>query len=77
MAKEFFSSELKMEVIEETHEEERNGKKEHVTFAIYQRRIRKIDEGPPKFVAQSRKHSEQQLNKEVIGRPESARYTQL
>ncbi|XP_022108284.1 guanylate cyclase soluble subunit beta-2-like isoform X2 [Acanthaster planci] len=64
VAKEFFDSELKMEVIDETHEEERNGKKEHVTFAIYQRRIRKIDEGPPKFVAQSRKHSEQQLNKE-------------
>ncbi|XP_038050765.1 guanylate cyclase soluble subunit beta-2-like isoform X2 [Patiria miniata] len=66
VAKEFFDSELKMEVLEETHEEERNGKKEHVTFAIYQRRIRKIDEGPPKFVAQSRKHSEQQLNKEDV-----------
>ena len=48
-----------MEVVEETHEEERNGKKEHVTFAIYQRRIRTIDEGQPKFVAQTRKHSDQ------------------
>ena len=55
-----------MEILEESHEEERNGKKEHVTFAIYQKRIRKIDEGPPTFVAQTRKHSEQQLNKEVI-----------
>ncbi|XP_071799009.1 guanylate cyclase soluble subunit beta-2-like [Asterias amurensis] len=66
VAKEFFESELKMEILEESHEEERNGKKEHVTFAIFQKRIRKIDEGPPKFVAQTRKHSEQQLNKEEV-----------
>ena len=30
-----------MEILDEEHEEERNGKKEHVTFAIFQKKITK------------------------------------
>ncbi|XP_033107155.1 guanylate cyclase soluble subunit beta-2-like [Anneissia japonica] len=64
VAKEFFESEVRMKVISKTHEEERNGKKEHVAFAIYQRKVRRVEPGPPKFVAQTKKHSEMHLNKE-------------
>ena len=32
-----------MDVVEEAHEEERNGKKEHVTFAIFQKKLKCIN----------------------------------
>ncbi|XP_071951091.1 guanylate cyclase soluble subunit beta-2-like isoform X2 [Antedon mediterranea] len=66
VAKEFFDSEVRMKVLSQTHEEERNGKKEHVEFAIFQRKARRAEPGPPKFVAQTKKHSEMHLNKEDV-----------
>ena len=39
VARELYNSEIKMEILSEEHEEERNGKKEHVTFAIFQKKI--------------------------------------
>ncbi|XP_070538454.1 guanylate cyclase soluble subunit beta-2-like isoform X4 [Ptychodera flava] len=68
VAKEFFESEVKMQIINQSYENERNGKKEHVVFSILQRKIdtTQLDEGPPKFVAQTRKHSEPFLNKQDV-----------
>ncbi len=39
VARELYNSEIKMEILSTEHEEERNGKKEHVTFAIFQKKI--------------------------------------
>ncbi|XP_072180530.1 guanylate cyclase soluble subunit beta-2-like [Diadema setosum] len=53
VAREFFHSEVRMDVLEETHEEERNGKKEHVTFAIFQKKMRKLDASPARTPTKS------------------------
>lgn len=49
VARDFFDSEIKMEVLDESHEEERNGKKEHVTFAIFVQK-KKHPKPPPSIV---------------------------
>ncbi|PIK45567.1 putative guanylate cyclase soluble subunit beta-2 isoform X2 [Apostichopus japonicus] len=49
VARDFFDSEIKMEVLDESHEEERNGKKEHVTFAIFVQK-KKHPKPPPTIV---------------------------
>ncbi|XP_077987635.1 guanylate cyclase soluble subunit beta-2-like [Glandiceps talaboti] len=68
VGREFFETDVKMHIIDQSYENERNGKKEHVVFSILQKKIevKQVDEGPPKFVAQTRKHSEPLLNKEEV-----------
>ncbi|XP_041482647.1 guanylate cyclase soluble subunit beta-2-like isoform X2 [Lytechinus variegatus] len=64
VAREFFQSEVRMDVLDETHEEERNGKKEHVTFAIFQKKLRIKDPTSPKSVSDKTQQSESEHNKE-------------
>eukprot|EP00057_Strongylocentrotus_purpuratus_P014976 XP_011669450.1 PREDICTED: guanylate cyclase soluble subunit beta-2 isoform X1 [Strongylocentrotus purpuratus] len=67
VAREFFQSEIRMDVLDETHEEERNGKKEHVTFAIFQKKLQEsIDTTSPKSDSDKTQQSESKHNKENI-----------
>ena len=59
---------LKMEKVSITTETmAANQEREHVVFSITARQIKEhgADEGPPTFIAQTRKHGEQQILKEV------------
>lgn len=46
---------------------EENGEREHVTFSVLAKKFKEqvVQEGPPTFIAQTKKHSEKQILKEV------------
>ncbi|XP_078693469.1 guanylate cyclase soluble subunit beta-2-like isoform X1 [Branchiostoma floridae x Branchiostoma belcheri] len=67
VARDFFQSEVTMDILSEDREEERTRKKEHVVFSVTQRRLGgTATQKPPKYVAQSHKGSEQQIRKEDV-----------
>jgi len=71
VAKKFYKMQLQMKVIsiETINVAEDNGTREHVTFDVRAHKIKEplpIQEGPPTFIAQTKKHSERQILKEVI-----------
>lgn len=68
-AKAFYKMQLQMDVISIDTENvaELNGDREHVIFNIIAKKIQDNmpKEGPPTFIAQTKKHSERQILKEV------------
>ncbi|KAH3811328.1 hypothetical protein DPMN_139739 [Dreissena polymorpha] len=69
-AKKFYTMQLQMDLVSmETIEvAEENGTREHVTFCIIAKQIKDpmTIEGPPTFIAQTKKHSERQILKEDV-----------
>nr|XP_015216437.1 PREDICTED: guanylate cyclase soluble subunit beta-2-like isoform X1 [Lepisosteus oculatus]XP_015216438.1 PREDICTED: guanylate cyclase soluble subunit beta-2-like isoform X2 [Lepisosteus oculatus] len=71
VAKDFFNSEITMEIVNQMEEEERTGKKEHIVFLVTQKpaftnKRRSKLSATPQYLANSRRQSEKQLNKEDI-----------
>lgn len=58
---------MDLKTIETENVAEENGEREHVTFHITAKKIKEqvVQEGPPTFIAQTKKHSEKQILKEV------------
>ncbi|XP_035400630.1 guanylate cyclase soluble subunit beta-2-like isoform X5 [Cygnus atratus] len=76
-ALDFFNIEISMEIVNQTEEEERTGKKEHIVFLVTQNPVlpyeeRKKYSSSPPYLADSEKQSETQLNNED---PEKAKNT--
>ncbi|KAK1162487.1 guanylate cyclase soluble subunit beta-2-like [Acipenser oxyrinchus oxyrinchus] len=71
VAKDFFNSEITMEIVNQMEEEERTGKKEHVVFLVTQKlafshqRRSKLS-ATPQYLANARRQSEKQLRKEDV-----------
>ncbi|RXM96115.1 Guanylate cyclase soluble subunit beta-2 [Acipenser ruthenus] len=71
VAKDFFNSEITMEIVSQMEEEERTGKKEHVVFLVTQKlafshqRRSKLS-ATPQYLANVRRQSEKQLSKEDV-----------
>lgn len=69
--------ELYIDIISNTEESVSNNKhgvREHVTFNIIAKQILdKIDDPPPTFIAQTKKHGEEQILKEVNKKKRSNR----
>lgn len=65
--------ELYIDIISNTEESvstNKHGVREHVTFNIIAKRILdKINDPPPTFIAQTKKHGEEQILKEVKKKP--------
>lgn len=60
-----------MEIVDQTEEEERTGKKEHIVFLVTQTPVFSYKErnelsSSPQYLADSEKQIENQLNKEVF-----------
>ena len=53
--------------VETEYVADNNGEREHVTFDIIAKKIKEqvVQEGPPTFIAQTKKHSERQILQEV------------
>ncbi|KAK1168463.1 guanylate cyclase soluble subunit beta-2-like [Acipenser oxyrinchus oxyrinchus] len=71
VAKDFFNSEITMEIVNQMEEEERMGKKEHVVFLVTQKpafshKRRSKLSATPQYLANARRQSEKQLNKEDV-----------
>ncbi|XP_033895800.2 guanylate cyclase soluble subunit beta-2-like [Acipenser ruthenus] len=71
VAKDFFNSEITMEIVNQMEEEERTGKKEHVVFLVTQKpafshKRRSKLSATPQYLANVRRQSEKQLNKEDV-----------
>ncbi|MGH0146957.1 UNVERIFIED_CONTAM: hypothetical protein FKN15_051253 [Acipenser sinensis] len=71
VAKDFFNSEITMEIVNQMEEEERTGKKEHVVFLVTQKpafshKRRSKLSATPQYLANARRQSEKQLNKEDV-----------
>jgi predicted metallo-beta-lactamase superfamily hydrolase len=68
-AKAFYKMQLQMDVqkIETEYVADERGEREHVTFDIIAKKIKEqvVQEGPPTFIAQTKKHSERQILQEV------------
>ncbi|WAR27241.1 GCYB2-like protein [Mya arenaria] len=60
--------EMSVVSIETIKVSEENGFREHVTFDVTAKKIKEqiIEEGPPTFIAQTKKHSEKQILKEKL-----------
>lgn len=69
--------ELYIDIISNTEESvstNKHGVREHVTFNIIAKRILdKINDPPPTFIAQTKKHGEEQILKEVKKKKPSSR----
>ncbi|KFZ51583.1 Guanylate cyclase soluble subunit beta-2, partial [Antrostomus carolinensis] len=70
-ALDFFNIEISMEIVNQTEEEERTGKKEHIVFLVTQNPVfsykeRKKFSSLPQYLANSEKQIENQLNKEDL-----------
>lgn len=69
-ALDFFNTDISMEIVNQTEEEERTGKKEHIVFLVTQKPVfsykrRSRFASSPKFLSDSGRQVEKQLNKEV------------
>ncbi|KAL4219763.1 hypothetical protein ACF0H5_020177 [Mactra antiquata] len=69
-AKAFYKMQLQMDLIniETEYVAMENGEREHVTFNIIAKKIKDpvVSEGPPTFIAQTKKHSEKQILQEDV-----------
>nr|XP_042709525.1 guanylate cyclase soluble subunit beta-2-like isoform X1 [Chrysemys picta bellii] len=70
-ALDFFNTEISMEIVNQTEEEERTGKKEHIVFLVTQKPVfsykkRNKFSSSPQYIADSGRRIEKQLNKEGI-----------
>jgi len=70
-ALDFFNIEISMEIVNQTEEEERTGKKEHIVFLVTQNPVfsykeRNIFSSSSQYLTDSEKKIENQLNKEVF-----------
>ncbi|XP_059678877.1 guanylate cyclase soluble subunit beta-2, partial [Gavia stellata] len=70
-ALDFFNIEISMEIVNQTEEEERTGKKEHIVFLVTQNPVFSYKErnkfsSSPQYLADSEKQIENQLNKEDL-----------
>ncbi|XP_037764914.1 guanylate cyclase soluble subunit beta-2 [Chelonia mydas] len=70
-ALDFFNTEISMEIVNQTEEEERTGKKEHIVFLVTQKPVfsykkRNKFSSSPQYIADSGRQIEKQLNKEDI-----------
>ncbi|NXT32200.1 GCYB2 cyclase, partial [Pelecanoides urinatrix] len=70
-ALDFFNIEISMEIVNETEEEERTGKKEHIVFLVTQNPVFSYKErnefsSSPQYLGDSEKQIENQLNKEDL-----------
>ncbi|XP_060563345.1 guanylate cyclase soluble subunit beta-2-like [Ruditapes philippinarum] len=69
-AKAFYKMQLQMDVqkIETECVADERGEREHVTFDIIAKKIKEqvVQEGPPTFIAQTKKHSERQILQEDV-----------
>lgn len=67
-ALDFFNTEISMEIVNQTEEEERTGKKEHIVFLVTQKPVfsynkREKFSSLPQYLADSGRQSEKLLNK--------------
>uniref|UniRef100_A0A8C5EZ86 guanylate cyclase n=1 Tax=Gopherus evgoodei TaxID=1825980 RepID=A0A8C5EZ86_9SAUR len=72
-ALDFFNTEISMEIVNQTEEEERTGKKEHIVFLVTQKPVfsykkRNKFSSSPQYIADSGRRIEKQLNKEIRDR---------
>uniref|UniRef100_A0A8D0GF78 guanylate cyclase n=1 Tax=Sphenodon punctatus TaxID=8508 RepID=A0A8D0GF78_SPHPU len=72
-ALDFFNTEISMEIVNQTEEEERTGKKEHVVFLVTQKPIfsykkRNKFSSSSQYLDDSQKQIEKQLNKETMNK---------
>lgn len=70
-ALDFFNTEISMEIVNQTEEEERTGKKEHIVFLVTQKPVfsykrRNKFASSSHYLTSFGKHSEKQLDKEVL-----------
>ncbi|XP_034638568.1 guanylate cyclase soluble subunit beta-2-like isoform X2 [Trachemys scripta elegans] len=70
-ALDFFNTEISMEIVNQTEEEERTGKKEHIVFLVTQKPVfsykkRNKFSSSPQYIDDSGRRIEKQLNKEGI-----------
>ncbi|XP_075013793.1 guanylate cyclase soluble subunit beta-2-like [Calonectris borealis] len=70
-ALDFFNIEISMEIVNQTEEEERTGKKEHIVFLVTQNPVFSYKErnefsSSPQYLGDSEKQIENQLNKEDL-----------
>ena len=68
-AKTYYKMDLRMDIVcsKSVHVAKVNGFREHIIVNIVATKIpeRRLDERPPTFIAQTKKHSEKQILKEV------------
>lgn len=68
-AKAFYKMQLQMDVrtVETEYVADDGGEREHVTFDIIAKKIKEqvVQAGPPTFIAQTKKHGERQILKEL------------
>uniref|UniRef100_A0A8B9QKI7 guanylate cyclase n=1 Tax=Apteryx owenii TaxID=8824 RepID=A0A8B9QKI7_APTOW len=77
-ALDFFNIDISMEIVNQTEEEERTGKKEHIVFLVTQKPVfsykeRKKLSSSPHYLADSEKQIENQLNKEDLEKADTVR----